>query len=249
MRHDNQILTLVTELRERMLDFSPSITIKSNHSEAEGVWKLTRQAFKDAVYNSASSGGFADGSKTKVIAWRNVRVAEFNELIRRAIFGAAATEGNFLIGDRIIAAEPCLRGEDQLMATDDEALVESVIATTHPTVPKYRAWELKCRTEKNTIVRLTVLHPSSAADYENDCAELAHKAKANPKMWKAFWNLKDLFHKVKYGYAITAHRAQGSTYHTVFVDYQDILLNRNRKEAFQCLYVACSRPTTVLVLA
>lgn len=249
MRHDNQILELVTEIRERMMDFSPSITIQSHHDKTEGVWKLSRQAFKDAIFTSASNGGFSDGGKTKVIAWRNVRVGEFNDLIRRAIFGAEAVEGNFLPGDRIIATEPLSRGDEPLMSTDDEAIVENCIATTHPTVPKYKAWELKCRTEMNTIVRLLVLHPSSAADYANDLQELAHKAKATPKLWKAFWNLNDLFHKVKYAYAITAHRAQGSTYETVFVDYQDILLNRSRKEAFQCLYVACSRPTTRLILA
>jgi hypothetical protein len=50
-------------------------------------------------------------------------------------------------------------------------------------------------------------------------------------------------------YGATVHRAQGSTYETVWVDYQDILKNRNRREAFQCLYVACSRPTTKLLLA
>jgi len=54
---------------------------------------------------------------------------------------------------------------------------------------------------------------------------------------------------VKYAYAITAHRAQGSTYDTVYVDYQDILMNRERYEAFQCLYVASSRPRKTLYLA
>ena len=66
---------------------------------------------------------------------------------------------------------------------------------------------------------------------------------------ETFWALKELFHDVKYAYAITAHRAQGSTYENVYVDYQDILMNRERREAFQCLYVACSRPTTKLILA
>ena len=101
----------------------------------------------------------------------------------------------------------------------------------------------------NTVVRLLVLHPDSQKTFDEACQDLAHKAKANPRLWKNFWELKELFHDVKYAYAITAHRAQGSTYHTVFVDYVDILYNRNRKEAFQCLYVACSRPTTRLYLA
>lgn len=249
MRYDNQILKLVTEIRVVVDSFTPCINVKADNANGEGVWKLSKIAFKEAVFNFAQDGGFADGSKGKVIAWRNIRVAEYNDLIRRAIFGAAAMPGNYLVGDRIIAAAPCGQGENQLLGTDDEAIVEGVIPTTHPLEPKYKAYELKCRTEDNRVIRLTVIHPSSQHDFENDCTMLAHQAKSNPKLWKKFWQLKELFHEIKYAYAITAHRSQGSTYESVFVDYQDVLLNRNRREAFQCLYVACSRPTKKLVLA
>lgn len=251
MRYDNQILKLVTAIRSAMNDFCPSITIKTDNAGGEGVWKLAKQSFKEAIVAAAQSGAFADGNKAKVIAWRNVRVAEYNDLIRYSIFGAAAKPGYYVVGDRIVATAPCKRGDDILLSTDDEAIVESFIDTVHPLEPKYRAIELKCRTETNALIRVLVLHPESQHDFDNDCQTLAHqaKAKANGKLWKKFWNLKDSFHEIKYAYAITSHRAQGSTYETVFVDYADILYNRNRKEAFQCLYVACSRPTTKLVLA
>jgi exodeoxyribonuclease-5 len=249
MRYDNQILKLVTSVRDQIESFAPCINIKSDNAGGEGVWKLTKAAFKEAVYNAAANGEFADSSKAKVIAWRNVRVAEYNDLIRRAIFGGRSAVERYIVGDRVIATAPCKRGEDQLLATDDEAIVEDVITTTHPFHPEYTAYELKCRTELGKTIRLIVPHPLSEAKWEDDCQQLAFAAKSNGKMWKKFWELKDCFHEIKYGYAITAHRAQGSTYETVFVDYQDILLNRNRKEAFQCLYVATSRPTARLLLA
>ena len=63
-----------------------------------------------------------------------------------------------------------------------------------------------------------------------------------------FWEFKEAFHKLRHAYAITAHRSQGSTYDTAFVDWRDILLNRNRGEAFRCLYVACTRPKRRLFL-
>jgi len=65
---------------------------------------------------------------------------------------------------------------------------------------------------------------------------------------EAFLGHQDLFHPVKYAYALTAHRSQGSTYENVWVDTSDILYNRERREAFQCLYTACSRPTKRLNL-
>lgn len=249
MRHDNQILKFVTELRGTMDSLTPSVDIKSDNAGGEGVWKMTKQAFKASIYEAAIAGAFADGNHAKVIAWRNVKVSEYNTLIRQAIFGAAAQPGMYLPGERIVAAAPCIRGDDTLLVTDDEALVESVVECRHPLAPKYAALELKCRTETNKVIRLLVLHPSSQAMFDTDSTNLAHDAKANGKLWKKFWDHKDLFHDVKYAYALTTHRAQGSTYENVWVDYQDILLNRNRREAFQCLYVASSRPTKRLYLA
>jgi ATP-dependent exoDNAse (exonuclease V) alpha subunit len=249
MRHDNQILTLVTEIRNVMNSIAPSINIKSNHDERGGVWKQSKMEFRQSIYDAAANGDFADGSTAKVVAWRNVRVAEYNNIIRAAIFGAEAIPGTYLPGDRIVAAGPCERGDEVLLTTDDEAIVESVALCKHPLEPKYQAVELKCRTELNKVIRLLVLHPSSQQQFDNDSQNLAHDARGNGKLWKKFWEHQDLFHQIKYGYALTAHRAQGSTYTKVWVDYQDILYNRNRKEAFQCLYVACSRPTTELRLA
>lgn len=249
MRYDNQILDLVTRIRDQIDSWTPSIEIKSDHSADEGVWKCTKQTFKQSIMAAAEKGGFNDGSKAKVIAWRNARVAEYNDLIRYSIFGAAAKPGYYLVGDRVVATAPCKRNDEPLLNTDDEAIVEGVIDTQHPLEPKYKAIELKCRTETNSVIRLLVLHPESQPQFDSDCQALAHDARANPKLWKKFWALKELFHEIKYAYAITAHRSQGSTYEQVFVDYQDILYNRNRKEAFQCLYVACSRPTKRLVLA
>lgn len=250
MRHDNQILTLATHIRQIMTSIAPSITIKSDHDEHGGVWKLPKNDFKQSIYNAAINGEFADGTKGKVIAWRNVRVDEYNNLIRNAVFGAEAEPGFYVPGDRIVAAGPCMRGNDEvLLSTDDEALIEAVTVCKHPFEPKYNAIELKCRTEYDKIIRLMVIHPASAQDFKNDGEQLAFQARGNGKLWKKFWDHQDLFHMVKYAYALTAHRSQGSTYENVWVDYQDILFNRNRAEAFQCLYTASTRPTTKLFLA
>lgn len=249
MRHDNQILRLVTSIRDALNSMTPSIKIESDHAGNEGVWKMAKAAFKKSIFEAAEAGEFADGSNAKVIAWRNVRVSEYNDLIRRAIWGGAADQVMYMPGERLVASEPCLKGEDVLLTTDEEAIVESAVVCKHPMEPKYSAIELLCRSEANIPVRLLVLHPESQALFNADSEQLAHEAKANPKLWRKFWLHKELFHSVKYAYALTAHRSQGSTYQSVWVDYQDILLNRNRHEAFQCLYVACSRPTTKLILA
>lgn len=249
MRHDNQILTLATAIREVIYHPAPSIVIKSDHAGDEGVWKMTQPSFRESIFNAASNGMFDDGNRSKVIAWRNAKVSSYNDLIRQAIFGAAALPGFYVVGDRIVAAAPCIRGDKTLMTTDEEAIVESVIECRHPLEPKYAAIELRVMTETGNSVRLLALHPHSEKQFQVDGEAIAHQARTNGRLWKKFWDHKDLFHEIKYAYALTTHRAQGSTYENVWVDYQDILLNRNRTEAFQCLYTACTRPTTRLYMA
>jgi len=249
MRHDNQILSLATRIREVIEHPAPSIQIRSDNDGQQGVWKMTKFEFKKSIFDAAQHGEFADGAKSKVISWRNKLVNEYNNIIRAAIFGAEAVPGYFLPGDRIVAGAPCERGDELLMTTDEEAIVESIAVTVHPFEPKYKAIELKCVTESNRIARLLVIHPESLEESNRDAEGLAHEARGNSRSWKRFWEHKELFHDVRYAYAITAHRSQGSTYEQVWVDASDILFNRNRKEAFQCLYVASTRPTTKLMLA
>lgn len=59
---------------------------------------------------------------------------------------------------------------------------------------------------------------------------------------------------IDYGFAITSHRAQGSTYETVFVDVNDMIYDRNNRvytdidDMLRRLYVACSRASKELIL-
>lgn len=49
------------------------------------------------------------------------------------------------------------------------------------------------------------------------------------------------FANVSYGFAITTHKSQGSTYKNIYVDASDILLNQRTEEAKRCLYTALTR--------
>ena len=51
----------------------------------------------------------------------------------------------------------------------------------------------------------------------------------------------NIFASVSYGYAITCHKAQGSNYKNVFVDFSDIVKNMNEDEMKRCTYTAVSR--------
>jgi len=54
------------------------------------------------------------------------------------------------------------------------------------------------------------------------------------------------FANVNYGYCITSHKAQGSTFYNVFVDLENIVKNTNENEMKRCLYTALSRTSNEL---
>jgi len=51
----------------------------------------------------------------------------------------------------------------------------------------------------------------------------------------------ETFADINYGYAITCHKSQGSTYHNVFIDVEDIFKNENEDDSRRCLYTAITR--------
>ena len=69
------------------------------------------------------------------------------------------------------------------------------------------------------------------------------------KIWK-YWNenIVDTFAQLNYGYCITVHKSQGSTFKNVFIDIYDIFENNNKEETLKCLYTAITRCSESLYL-
>ena len=67
------------------------------------------------------------------------------------------------------------------------------------------------------------------------------------QLWKN-WNkvFVEPYASVNYGYSITCHKAQGSSFHDVYVDLDDILVNTKTKEAKKCAYTAVTRTSNEL---
>jgi len=248
MRHDNQILALVTRIRGLMNHPCPTVRILSDNDGLEGVWAMTQREFTDKIRERARAGDFSKPNGAKAVAWRNVTVDTLNRIIRAEIFDA--THGFWAVGDRLTMLAPANDHEgDPIAHTDDEGTVTAVTETWHPMYGEYYCYAVNVTFDDNRTSTIWLLHPNSQAEYEREIGRRAAMARENRKLWGSYWELKDAFHSARHAYAITAHRAQGSTYETAFVDYRDILLNRDRHEALQCLYVACSRPKKQLFVA
>lgn len=244
MRQDNQILKLATHLRVMVDKPFGKLDLRSDNDGEEGIWTCGNGGLDTAILNQAQ--GFLKG-ENKAIAWRNVEVDRLNRLIRRELF-AEPEAYPWQPGDRITLLGPAKDLEGEIIGTtDEEGAVEKCDQADHPVygLPCYR---IVMRSDLNTSLTLWVLHPSARNKFEVRKARLAETARADRREWKAFWDFVEAFHPVRHAYAITSHRAQGSTYKRAFVSWRDILLNRDRGEAMRCLYVAATRPKKELYL-
>jgi hypothetical protein len=123
-----------------------------------------------------------------------------------------------------------------LLSTSEEATVTSLFEGT---VSGWECFYLRLDTGE------TVPVPRDPAAYQQ-VLKAHHKAKE----WGRYWSLKRLMANITYGYALTAHRAQGSTFKYVFVDVANMARCKGRNrlhdgttvyERNQLLYVALTR--------
>lgn len=252
MRYDSALLTLATAIREciKAEDWMTPL-VEDINADGTGVFKFkTERAFKTALFKDVPN---INWSETKVLAWRNKTVEYYNAEIRKRL----GYNDDFNVGDHILLAAPIVENGVVQRHTDEEFTVRSVTAddvtVNHASIygtERIPVWTLECEDEDGTMQILRIARePDKLNAVLSKFARFA-KGMSNPMAkrdaWRFFWDLKARFHRVRFGYALTSHRAQGSTYTNVWVDQADVLANRDKSVAFSCLYVDATRPTTNL---
>lgn len=228
-RHDNSILAFVQSIRG-----NPKPVFETTGPE---VFIHSDETFEQRLVKAARQGKFHAGI-AKAIAWRNMTVDLLNNIIRQE-YHMTKSDNPFVKYDRIVVMAPIsadIQGAPNLANTDDEGIVMNISVSQHPRFPVYKIWNLDVRMETGDDIVIRLIHESSKDALDSQLKEYSGK-----KMWKHFWNLKDAFHQIKHGYALTAHRSQGSSYQEIYVEAGDIMLNRDMQTRMKCLYVGCSR--------
>lgn len=235
-RHDNQILKLATHVRTTKIR---DLHIVSDNDGQEGVWYESETGFAQRIKEYAAAGHFENNARA--IAWRNRTVAQLNRVIRKQLFGEATEESRWLVGDKVVFTAPHdVNGIN--IVTDEEAVVSEVVVGEHTDYP-LRCYYLTLKLEMGRSIIVKTVHEDSESELDDLLNTYANQARrpGNGRMWRQYWGLRESLASLKHGYALTAHRAQGSTYLYAFVDVDDICSNSSKLEARRCLYVACTR--------
>jgi exodeoxyribonuclease-5 len=218
-----------------------------------------------------------DKQTCRIIAFTNARVREHNTRLHDAIYGMTAFPfcvGETVIAQEQFEALPVFEeGEQPLgriekvrIINSEELEVTAVEPYSYSKYPGIPGCKVTLRRDDDELVQVVVavdhtLHDSAVAkafsdwrkvkfDYEQrrnqaGSEELREKAK---QLSMDAWMLKKAFAPVRHAYAVTAHKSQGSTFHTVIVDFGDLSKIRSAFDFNRALYVAATRASDHLAI-
>jgi exodeoxyribonuclease-5 len=261
----SQIIGYATAIREQHLRQKIDYTFPDSKDEVE-VLPRNIEALRSVFRKYFCGEEFkADADYCKVIAWRNDTVDYFNREIRLLINNAVTLP--WLINEDYLIMDAPLVKEKNIIFPNNEEVVASEVRLSEKTF-KYRLYPIKIRDEDPDVLKVDVvlkcydclltdqagtsekvqiLHEDAFEEYKKIRDTLTKAAREcrdhyNQKdLWKQFYTVQELFAQVKYNYAVTAHKSQGSTYDYCISMEWDIEENRDIEERNRIRYVAATR--------
>jgi exodeoxyribonuclease-5 len=267
-RGDNPLLDLATGFRQVLDGAAFPAGFADAHADDGGHLARGRETWLADMIDAFSAQPFNDNpDRVRALAWTNRRVGELNAILRRQVVGAAPDE-RFVAGEMVTAGSPIVKPvrierDGERVWMDEVVLQTDAVATVQRArriVDEYGVpgWQLKL-----SDVTTEVFVPDDWATAKSVLNELRTAARQmtdrfnatnNPaddrtrrKAWRAFFDAEKHFSDIRYPYASTVHKAQGSTYQTAFVDVADIGRNTKDRDIARLCYVALTRPSAFAI--
>ena len=264
---DSGLLPVLGKLRESEMKSLPTIKtpkgqILSTHDTAQFVY-AAEKFYAKAMHNE-------DVLFTKILAYTNARVNLYNEVIHQKITREEYTEGEF------ITAYENVNSQSVSIFNSMDYIIRKVTPCDidipmFKSVFGYKLELLDSLTDEIEVVNvLSRTLPdelfTDLAESIEDVRQKAIKANSNYRAsyWKNYYSMLDAFVTPKalilqdgriarnktldYGYAITVHKSQGSTYNSILIDWKNINLCKEANIRRQLEYVALSRTKTSAII-
>jgi exodeoxyribonuclease V len=224
MRHAGDILTTSALFRE-VVETKQFKEIPTS----QDVQHVNGLDFKDWIDRAFTGPGYRSHN-TKILAWTNGRVIEYNNYVRELKCLPERFEaGETVITNNFIQIGRHAWGVDSSIKLTDIGPVEKLYGV------------------KGCMVELDETAEAFwPFDYRQ--AKTLMKACAKAKEWRNYFMIKDQWLDLRPVYASTVHKSQGSTYDTVFIDLSDIGRCTIASDVARMLYVALSRSRKQVVL-
>lgn len=260
----NPIIKIVTPIRNELkspVDKFERIT--STDEEGHGVefWD-DKNGYLTELYNDFTSDEYRKNNNyVRAILYTNKAVEALNLHIRRKIYGKKDVS-QFEMDENLIVEQAIVKtmGKfSKVLYNIGERLRVTKVDLEQDPESDIQYWQLRVvnyEAEGPEIIRssINVVTKETEWAYYQELKKLADRAKRTVKdgysrkdAWKPYFQFKDEWAWVKYSYATTTHKAQGSTFDRAYVIERDInKLHWNDEERNRLKYVAFSRPSKLL---
>lgn len=223
-----------------------------SNSESE-VLNSVIKAVKNAVEKGLTN-------HVKIVTYHVNEKTELNQKIHESLFGK---DSDYSKGDMLILNSPYdLPDVNATMENSSEIQIKSIQDTD---VDEFGVHTLYLETNGTAYTRtgneqkdcvIQVVSRNDIGLYNHKLQELASRAKRQTnralkkQAWGDFWEYKGRYADVDFGYAITAHKSQGSTYDIVVVDEKDIMgtTATSNQEKSELIYTALTRPRKTAIV-
>lgn len=223
-----------------------------SNSESE-VLNSVIKAVKNAVGKGLTN-------HVKIVTYHVNEKTELNQKIHEALFGK---DSDYSKGDMLILNSPYdlpdvnatmeNSSEIQIKSIQDEDTDEFGVHTLYLET-NGTAYTRTGNEQKDCVIQ--VVSRNDIGLYNQKLQELASYAKRQTnralkkQAWSDFWEYKGRYADVDFGYAITAHKSQGSTYDIVVVDEKDIMgtTATSNQEKSELIYTALTRPRKTAIV-
>lgn len=266
----------------RFLEYlSNHVGVTNYNDKDEGFSICTSANFKNVIDYSFSNEEYTKNiDMYRIVAYTNNCVAGWNNYIRNAIIKDA--DKNIITkNDLIMSYETIVNEFMEIVINNSEEYIINDIVNFVDDTYGFKGFLVKFQ----LIHGGSITRPLFIIDhrdkytiqrYHQVVKELISKAKSatggtRVARWKEYYTFKKKYliaanivnrngdtiydRDIDYGFAITAHKSQGSTYDSVFVDVNNMVYDRmghpyaNQDDLLRRLYVGCSRARKELILS
>lgn len=268
--HENPLKRLLIALREDIANGTDHFRVILaaepciwNEDGSEGYETMKSERFFETILADFRSQAFIeDKTHCKFTAWTNNSIGKWNKGIRDNLNGK---DSYLTAGDLLMSYQTVMNNQNELLLTNSEEYIVAKVVEHKRTVPKSGGTidlkgcfiNLKDISGQVATNNLFIVEPNNYKGYLEKFNELlANATTYKGRAWKPFYEFKqenmlitDIRNERKlvagktldYGYGVTVHKTQGSTYNHIYVNGIDIDRNPDLTERRKLWYVALSR--------
>lgn len=228
------------------------VTVLNTDKSGKGVRAV--EDIEELAYIAFAAGVRDNNTRNiKVLAFTNRRCLALNRKIRKNVMGLS--DPTPVVGEEMVANTSIMGSTGEALIRNNQMLIVKSVEKT--TSYGMEGAFIQYSDLDGEDIEEIVFVPASIPKLADRLKAMANEAKglqgngfvAEAKtVWKAFFSLKESVADIRFTYAMTVNKAQGTTLKHALVDLCDINICHSREQKARLAYTAFSRPTHFLTI-